>query len=74
MIHSLWRGLLVELRADIVEQGGLRDFQQRRCWVLQPPSGEVEQVKGIGTERAQCRADRASDTTSTGKHRKVSVG
>jgi hypothetical protein len=55
MIHSLRRrlGLLVELMADIVEQGGLRDFRQRPCWVLRPPSGEVEQVKGIGAERAQ---------------------
>jgi hypothetical protein len=54
MIYSLRRrlGLLVELMADIIEQDVLGDFGQRPRWILPPPSGEVEQVKGISAERA----------------------
>ena len=52
-IHGGWRRrrLLVELIADVVEQGGFLDFRQRQ-WQrpLGPPASEVQQVESVGAQ------------------------
>ena len=50
--RRLW--LLVELRADVFEEGGIVDFGQGQ-WEqpLGPPAGEVQQVKSVGAQGTQ---------------------
>jgi hypothetical protein len=45
------RRLLVELRANVVDEAGFVDFRQRHGQRrLGPPAGEVQQVIGVGAQ------------------------
>jgi hypothetical protein len=44
--------MLLELMADIVDEGGLAHLGERWAWRFEP-AGEVEQIIGVSAQRTQ---------------------